>query len=358
MADDTPEKPKSAEGPEALAPATPLIFISHDTRDAELAEAFSRLLSSVSTGILKSFRSSDGKGSQGIEYGTEWYPHIMAKLETSSDVVCLLTQRSVDRPWILYEAGVARGKLSTPVYGIALGIPLTRVQQSGPFAQFQNCPGDDEERLTKVVLQLLRRIPSSDPDPDMVLTQVKAFKVKSAEVLKKLGDPKKEAAKTDVVETSAAKLFEEIKIMFQDLPSRIDGRLSESAEPARRRRFRRFHPLMLEEMMHVSDMAGDPIAVLFLVGMFKDDFPWLYEVGRELYVAMKSGDSAEMQRLVHTLHRLSEVTFRGPWAEEFGGSKEAYMLVREMPMMLDRLMRTAARSAKRGPKREKPPTAE
>ncbi len=78
----------------------PLIFISHDNRDADLAEAFSKLLSSVSAGVLKSFRSSDRKGSQGIEYGVEWYPELMSKLESASDIVCLLTQRSLDRPWI------------------------------------------------------------------------------------------------------------------------------------------------------------------------------------------------------------------------------------------------------------------
>ena len=43
----------------------PLVFISHDTRDAELAEAFSNLLKSVSAGVLKSFRTSDRRGNQG-----------------------------------------------------------------------------------------------------------------------------------------------------------------------------------------------------------------------------------------------------------------------------------------------------
>jgi hypothetical protein len=80
-----------------------LVFISHDTRDAEIAEAFSRLPSSVSVGVLKSFRSSDKKGNQGIEYGVEWYPEIMKKLETASDVVCLLTPNSVNRPWLLMK---------------------------------------------------------------------------------------------------------------------------------------------------------------------------------------------------------------------------------------------------------------
>ena len=45
---------------------SPLVFISHDTRDAALAEAFSQMLSNVSAGVLKSFRSSDKKGNQGI----------------------------------------------------------------------------------------------------------------------------------------------------------------------------------------------------------------------------------------------------------------------------------------------------
>jgi len=91
MPEPNQEKPKTVEQVERFsAPTSPLIFISHDSRDAELAEVFSRLLSSVSAGVLKSFRSSDRKGSQGIEYGVEWYPELMARLNVASDVVCLL----------------------------------------------------------------------------------------------------------------------------------------------------------------------------------------------------------------------------------------------------------------------------
>lgn len=76
----------------------PLVFISHDSRDAELAEAFSKLLKSVSAGMLKSFRSSDRRGTEGIEFGDEWYKRLMSKLDKASDVVCLMTERSLDRP--------------------------------------------------------------------------------------------------------------------------------------------------------------------------------------------------------------------------------------------------------------------
>src|SRR5258708_11300491 len=116
------EKTRTIPETDPLPQSGPLVFSSHDSRDAELAEAFSKLLKSVSAGMLKSFRSSDKKGTEGIEFGDEWYKTLMSKLDIASDVVCLLTERSLDRPWILYEAGVAKGKLGTPVHGIALGV--------------------------------------------------------------------------------------------------------------------------------------------------------------------------------------------------------------------------------------------
>ena len=130
----------------------PLVFISHDSRDADLAEAFGNLLTDASGGILKSFRSSDRKGTAGIEYGQEWYRAIMQKLDDATDVVALLTAHSIDRPWILYEAGVAKGKITANdrVLGIALGVTLEEAA-TGPFAQFQNSP-DEEDAITGLVL--------------------------------------------------------------------------------------------------------------------------------------------------------------------------------------------------------------
>src|SRR5262249_27867449 len=158
-----------------------LVFISHDSRDADLAEAFSNLLTDVSAGILKSFRASDKKGTTGIPFGTEWYREIMVQLSEASDVVALLTPQSIERPWILYESGVAKGKLNTTVFGIALGTPLDLVS-TGPFAQFQNCD-DDVDSLTKLVMQLLSRNPDTSPREEAVRMQVDIFKQKVQRIL-------------------------------------------------------------------------------------------------------------------------------------------------------------------------------
>jgi hypothetical protein len=285
------------------------------------------LLSSVSAGVLKSFRTSDKKGTQGIEYGVEWFPEIMKKLDDASDIVCLLTQNSVDRPWILYEAGVAKGKLSTTVLGIAIGLPLHKAN-NGPFAQFQNC-ADDEDSLTKLVLQLVRRIPNSEPDEEIIKDQVKTFKLKLVELLKK--KPKVEEKSTELKEdTSIAKLFEEVKIMFQDLPSRIDKRLDPEKIGMRRRR--RFHPKMMDELFHIASKFEEPnVSFLIMISMFKEDMPWLYEIGIDTYRTLKSAKTKiETQKAISSFNHAIELMGHPILMEMYGRSEESYMMIEDM----------------------------
>lgn len=314
----------------------PLVFISHDTRDAELAEAFSTLLKSVSAGVLKSFRTSDRKGNQGIEYGVEWYPEIIRNIQGASDVVCLLTERSVNRPWILFEAGMAKGKLDTPILGVALGIQL-KDASTGPFAQFQNC-GDDEISLTKLVFQLVDRIPNSEPDRDTIKFQVEKFRVKISEILEKekLGKPdqKSSESKTDVsvneIENSSAKLFEEIKVMFQDLPSRID-RTSRSEG---KRRKRKFHPGMIDEIIHTSQNPKTGLKIA--LSLYRDKMPWVYDEGVALIdKALSSKSQFPSKKLFMEFEDLLMLNLRHPMLEELLiDSEDDYILFNELPRII------------------------
>ncbi len=281
----------------------PLIFVSHDHRDAPLAEAFSNLLTDASGGFLKSFRSSDRKGGAGIEFGAEWYSEIMGKINDATDVVALLTANSLDRPWILYEAGVAKGKLDKPVFGIVVGVAFDQATK-GPFAQFQNS-ADDEDSLTKLVLQLIRRNSDAEPREEAVRRQVSAFRG-SIDKLISLKPEEKPAKPGGAEASDAAKLFEEIKVMFRDLPERLHGQLSESlGSPARRRR--KIHPEQLMDLL-VGDPRdhNDPALVwLMTISTYRDDAPWLYELGLDVFKALKEGDprklSAEIDRFEHSL---------------------------------------------------------
>ena len=325
-----------------------LVFISHDSRDAEIAEAFSRLISSVSAGVLKSFRSSDKKGNQGIEYGIEWYPEIMKKLEAASDVVCLLTPYSINRPWILFEAGVAKGKLNTPVQGVALGIPLA-VAASGPFAQFQNLD-DEVDSLTRLVIQLVGRIPGAEPDRDVVKMQVEAFKQKVQPLLEKQKLPQDQHPDEKQEEASVAKIFEEIKVMFQDLPGRIERRVDPESS-MNRKRMRRIHPMLMDDILHMTGKEfGENLAPLIIGSLFKDDFPWLYEVAAEVYRKLETGHPDASDALRRFIKLFDRMAHHPMMREMRDRSKESRFEMEEMMMFSQHMLeRIAVRTEKANP---------
>ena len=333
-----------------------LVFISHDSRDADLAEAFGNLLSDVSGGTLKSFRSSDKKGNTGIEFGAEWYAAIMSQLSDATDVVALLTPQSLDRPWILYEAGVAKGKLETTVFGVALGVPLEKVS-TGPFGQFQNC-GDDEDSLTKLAMQLLQRNPDAAPREEAVRMQVRIFRETINKILNTKGKIEPLAAANE--EQNVAKLFEEIKAMVRELPEQVDEKVQFSS-PRGGKRSRRFHPMMIEELMFHPigrDKENAPTGFLVMISMLRDDFPWLYDLGIELYRAMRSGNKQRIQEARILFFEVVHWTSRSKLIRELirSDDDESLFMLRRLPEMMERLFdRDLMAPTHRSIGKEKPP---
>jgi hypothetical protein len=217
----------------------------------------------------------------------------------------------------LFEAGMAKGKLDTPILGVALGIELGDAS-SGPFAQFQNC-GDDEDSLTKLVFQLVSRIPNAEPDNDTIKFQVGKFRTSVAEVLRKLDAASLEkinANKTPLnvkaIENSSAKLFEEIKIMFQDLPARIER----SNYSDVRKRKRRVHPKMIEEVLGFN--KNPKIGIRVALSFFRERMPWIYDEGINLLNKLELvGPFPDAQNLVDEFEDMLMQTTRNPFAEDF-----------------------------------------
>lgn len=338
VSNSEPQAPTADAQTSAPKRGRAFVFISHDSRDADLAEAFANLLSDVSAGTLKSFRSSDKKGSSGIEFGTEWYTAIMSQLGDATDVVALLTHHSTDRPWILYEAGVAKGKLDTNVLGVALGVPLEKVS-TGPFGQFQNC-GDDEDSLTKLVIQLLQRNPDAAPREEAVRMQVRIF----LESAKKLVTTKGKPAHPATDESNVAKLFEEVKIMVRELPERVDDRVRTVGRKGMAKRMRRFHPMMFEELLFHPALResrnGPAAAWLLFLSVFRDDLPWLFEMGLDLYHALRGGDQKAITTAHRDLQAILEATTHGPFFHEMlrPDDEEMYFAVRHIPELVDRFL--------------------
>jgi len=177
---------------------------------------------------------------------------------------------------------------------------------------------------------------------------VNAFKAVEAALLKKLelGGPKK-LQKDEVEESAVAKLSEEMK----SLPSRVAERLAEVGEPYSRRRMRRYHPMMIDEIMLMSGEPGDPVGILMAASLIRDEIPWLYELAMEVYRTAKDGNIENLENEIRRIRRFSELALRGPFMEEFG-SKENHMLMMEFPRMLERSLMRAIEMKATQPRRQ------
>ena len=200
------------------------VFISHNANDATLANAFSELLRDVSLGMLDTFFSTDKKVGQGVGYGDEWYPKLIERLAQSSHIVCILTENSINKPWILFEAGVAKGldrDKKIKVFGLALGFPLEKTSV-GPFSQFQNCD-DEEESLIKLVSEIINTIPGTEIGKTNIRPHIKDFIEKKNSILAKQVDSKSLHQKQLGIQYD---FFEELKNSVENLPTQIEDKVS------------------------------------------------------------------------------------------------------------------------------------
>jgi hypothetical protein len=265
-----------------------------------LAEHFANLLTDASGGTLKSFRSSAKKAGAGLEFGTEWYSEIMSRIDEASDVVALLTVNSIDRPWILYEAGVAKAKLGRPVFGLVIGVPIDQAVK-GPFAQFQNSL-DDEDSLTKLVIQLIKRNPDAEPREQAVRNQVAVFRESIAKVSPPT-DQKQPIKKAEKETADAAKLFEEIKVLFRELSVRLDGQISKIALDSPKRRL---NDRIVDAILQDAPDLGT--GIMIISSLLRDDMPWIYEAGLDLSRAIQLGPRHRINNAFRRFRAALEMT--------------------------------------------------
>ena len=117
-------------------------------------------------------------------------------------------------------------------------------------------------------------------------------------------------------ETSVAKLFEEIKVLVGAMPERVAMEVNGGPKGMRGRR-RRFHPAMFEEIFyHPAMRDGDNPALPLLIAfsMFRDDFPWLYEMASQFSRAVERGNPHVIERAYHSLMHTIEMLDHGPCA--------------------------------------------
>ena len=280
-----------------------------------------------------------------IEAGERWAEAIAKELESSNFGVICITKENVGSPWVLFEAGaLAKSIQGNKVIPLLLDLEIRDI--TGPLAQFQ-AKKVDKAGVSEII-QSINAVEKAIPEAQAK----KLFEALWPEFEKHVQSIPKTAtvAKHSRPQTE---ILEELVTSIRSLDSRFREVSEESPRMFRHRRLR-FHPMMMHEMMHMmGERPGDPIGILFLASLFREDMPWLYELGMEAYRAACSGIPDDTERALHRFRRASKLFMKGPFPpEEMGFDPRMLdMMVRELDHLLREPERETEVAAK--PKRKK-----
>lgn len=305
------------------------IFISwSDERSHQLAQALHHWLPLVLPYVQPWLSQAD------ISAGDRWAQEVAKELESSNFGIICVTPENLGSPWILFEAGaLAKSLQGAKVIPLLLGLEFSDI--SGPLAQFQ-AKKLGKAGLSEIVQSINQSAQTPEPE-DRVKDRFAGLwpdiERKIATIPEQSPGAKRTRPQHEILEELVATVRG-----FEGRFARLDENLVDVDYRTRRRR-RPMHPMMLEDLSRmVSEEGDDPIALLMLGSMMRDDLPWLYELLVEVYREIRSGDAKAAQRAVERLRRTTKMLRRGPFMEEFAGSKEAHMMVMELPSMLDHLL--------------------
>lgn len=258
-------------------------------------------------------------------------------IEYIVDAELVIADLTEHNPNVFYELAIRH----------AMRKPLVQIIRKGDIIPF-------DVAATRVIQFDLLDLDSVAVAREEISSQVKSIETGGNEVqnpisvsldlkvLKESGDAE-ERSLADIVEAisdlrlavagidkglQSSKSMEELKTKIEAIPSLVENRLY---DPERRRR-RKFHPMMLGEIMHIEMKEKNPaLSFLMMISLFKDDFPWIYEVGLETYKVLKSSKSkAEKEKSLKTFEYSLEMLGNSMYREMFGKSEELYMFSKDM----------------------------
>jgi len=263
-----------------------------------------------------------------IEAGKRWAEAIAKELEASNFGIICITRENVASPWVLFEAGaLAKSLQGSKVIPLLLDLEIRDI--TGPLAQFQ------AKKVDKAgVSEIIDSINAVEKSVSEVQAK-KLFEALWPEFEKHVQSIPKTATATKPSRPQH-EILEELVTSIRSLDSRFREVSDESPRAFRHRRFR-FHPMMMHEIMHmIGEKPGDPIGILVLASLVREEMPWLYELGMEAYRAACSGLPEETKRAFRRFRRASELFMKGPFPpEEMGFDPQMlHMMVRELDHLL------------------------
>ena len=229
-------------------------------------------------------------------------------------ILCI-TPENLAASWLLFEAGaLAKSLEGSKVIPLLFDLELRDI--SGPLAQFQ-AKKFDQTGLKEVAASINRNLPS--PIADGILNSLldamwPGMQQKLASIPKR---PTMERCE-------AVHILEELVAGVRSFDSRLrDTEMAIHEGPARNRKRRpRFYLPMLFDMF-VELGSSEPVGILIIAGMLREDFPWVSEMLTESYRDIRRGNNPAISRLLRNLSNATRILTMGPFFKSWGRLQRA-----------------------------------
>lgn len=296
--------------------------------------------------------------SEDIDKGARWSTDIAKELEDSTFGILCVTKENLEAPWLSFEAG-ALSKTMEKSFVTPFLFDIKRSEVQGPILQFQSTifqkddikkmvqtlnkacgdTGISEQRLDKsfdvwyptLEKELIElRDESSNKNDDVSPEDVNH----SSEILEEILELSRDNQK--LLRNPDAKLYNDME-KIKDSLERISMRNEMAFE--RKRMSRKYSSMFFDEIMHMSGKHSS-YAFLMTLSLLKEDFPWIYDMGKELIDILKSENNPDEKSIaIREFRDMVDFTFSHPMMRDiFGRTKDSIMFMKELPYSLMRYL--------------------
>lgn len=296
--------------------------------------------------------------SEDIDKGARWSTDIAKELENSTFGILCVTKENLEAPWLSFEAG-ALSKTMEKAFVTPFLFDIKRSEVQGPILQFQSTIFEKDD-IKKMVKTLNKACGDAGITENRLDTSFEVWYPRLEESLNKLKNEKSannEPQESEEI-TPSAIILEEILELTRDnqkLLRNPNPQLSEDITNIKqaidelsmrnvvaldnKRTTRKYSSMFLEEVMHMTGRRS-AYGFLMTLSLFREDFPWIYDMGKEVLDILKSRkDLDEKSLAIREFRDIIEFTCGHPMMREiFSRNKESVMLMKEMPYVLSRYL--------------------
>lgn len=292
--------------------------------------------------------------SEDIDKGARWSTDIAKELENSTFGILCVTKENLEAPWLSFEAG-ALSKTMDKSFVTPFLFNIKRSEVRGPILQFQSTifQKEDIKKLVKTLNKACGEVaipdarldksfevwyPTLEEDLNKINSEVNKVNEEqesdsdtySSEILEEILELSRDNQR--LLRTPDAELIEGIKELKEKIQEQDEKRMIMYED---RRNMKRHSSMLIHEIVDMIMNSGNKrYGFIMILSLIKDDFPWLYDMGKELLEILKSKDKVpEKQEAIMNFRRIIEISFNPPMIRDRVAIKRN-MLMNEVPYML------------------------